>query len=521
MDARPAKPAPSLRCPRCKNPFKMPLDKVGLKARCKSCDCNFRVVMTKDGGFDVRVLDSAAAQAETAEYKPRRQARDEEDDRTVMGKAVRSRGRSRADEDTFNGTPVRRQRTASGRPPRQEEESGSGRWLLILLLILVLGGLGGGGYWYFVLRDKGKATDSAASLGKYGGIEIGSTGVKMLGVEYYQTDDGAKYKLLFEPNDYNTGIGDVQPGASSFEERNFERTVNQVGDYFKTLKDKGVPTENIYVACSSGVLSPFTVESIRKQNQDKLLKAIKDKTGKEPDFIDPRAEAKYEFQAIVPKSDWAAAVLIDIGGNNIKGGGFDKRGNFLDFSVNAGVSSFEKKVTAAKGPAEPFASAAQRLVPVEIEAPLRKDLAAVDELTKRKKVYFLGGISWALATYTRPAEFYADAGSDKPSYRKPIKYDDFREFDTMVSFKSPTELKGEVEKKIGSASGADVAKENLEKIQNEVFKKSDRLTGGAKILMTLAGEFKLKESDKEIQGFRYGHMAWLLGYVGDKSGQIK
>ena len=231
------------------------------------------------------------------------------------------------------------------------------------------------------------------SLGKYGGIDVGSTGVKMVGVEYFQTDAGVRERLLAEPSDVNPQIGDLRRGTDDFDDRALERTVSQVGDYFDALTKLGVPSANIYIACSSGVLASFKTEESRQRNRERLAKAIHEKTGKAPDFIDARAEAKYAFEEIVPPSEWSDALLIDIGGHDIRGGAFIRQDTFLDFHAKVGPSSFATKAGADKD-RESFVSAARGPLKSEVEEPLDADLAPVSQLRDRRKIYFLGSVPW-------------------------------------------------------------------------------------------------------------------------------
>jgi hypothetical protein len=394
--------------------------------------------------------------------------------------------------------------------------------VLLCGLVLLLGA-GAAGYLFFF--NKGASGPSVASLGRYGGVEIGSTGVKMLGVEYYRVDDTVKPRLLGEPMDVNTNVSDIPEGQNDFDTRALERTLAQVRDYFEAVRDKrGVPVENIFIVCSSGVLAKFKDDTSRLRNRDRLLEAIREKTGKTPEFIDAHGEAKLSLQAIVPREDWKDAVLVDVGGENIKGGGFDKRGNFYDFSAKVGVKAYEKIVEKGKLSGESFAEAARRLREAQVEKPLHKELGEIQDLRQRKKVYVLGGIAWAMATYTRPEEFYAPVGGDQPKYHRPISVEDFAVFEGLLGKKQPVQIKADIMGQLaGKGPWVEDVSDNIDKIQKEVFKKQDRLIGGAQVLIGLANELELLHAQppKEIFGYRYGHIAWLLGYVGDRSGHVK
>ena len=226
----------------------------------------------------------------------------------------------------------------------------------------------------------------------------------------------------------------------------------------------------------------------RQRNRDKLVKAVWDKIGRDklardPEFIDAHDEAKYGFQLVVPKSEWPDAVVIDVGGNNIKGGGF-VRNTFRDFTVEAGVSSFEKKVaTDRQANGGTVAESALRLSEAQIGKPLDAELGDKIELKERTKVYFLGGLPWALATYTHPVDFYTPtAGGGGLYYCRLNAQEDLDQFGEMVCKKKPADIKDEV---LAKATGqkkevTDALKDNVDKIQKDVFKSQDRLVGGGR-----------------------------------------
>jgi hypothetical protein len=128
-----------------------------------------------------------------------------------------------------------------------------------------------------------------------------------------------------------------------------------------------------------------------------------------------------------------------------------------------------------------------------------------------------------MATYTHPIDFYAPVGGDRPNYHRPLAATDFNRFDVMVCAKSPAQIKIELEQS-AAGKGNDIEKalsENIDKIQAEVFQKEDRIVGGAQILLVVADEFNLVSKEKEVTTFRYGQVAWLLGYVKARSGHLK
>jgi hypothetical protein len=495
---------PRLRCPQCTRPFRIPRERIGKLTKCSECNCLFRVVEYTDGNYGVRQEGVLVRQPTPEAAPPLNQppAEGPGDLRFAVNPPV-------------HGAAAATPAVSRGRGKRK-------LGLGVVLALVGLCGLAAAAY-FFLFREK------AVSLGKYGGIEIGSTGVKMIALEYYDRDGEVAYRILAEPKDVNTNVSAVLAGKNKtdFNQANLDRTVGHVRDYFEELRDRlGVPPENIYIACSSGVLAPFRDEADRQRNRKRLEAALRDRVGKtiEPEFIGAHREARYIVQAIVPRKDWQRAVVIDVGGENAKGGGYDDRGNFQHFEVrNAGVKSFEKLVAKNRRGDESFPEAARRLARTDVRKRLQEELAEERAvLRERKQLYFLGGIAWALASYTRPKEFYFKENGKHPTYRCKMSSADLARFDKMV-LRKPEEVKGEILSRLaGEGDWVRDVKINLDKIQKVVFRKTDRLVGGAQLLRTIHDEFGGEGSeDKEVFGFRYGHVAWLIGYVGNKSGRIK
>jgi hypothetical protein len=169
-----------------------------------------------------------------------------------------------------------------------------------------------------------------------------------------------------------------------------------------------------------------------------------------------------------------------------------------------------------------FAETARRLRETKVEVPLRHELTLGRDLRDRKKVYFLGGIAWAMSTYVRPREFYSPSHGDEPRYHRPIAALDFDKFDALVRASGPAEIKKQVLAGLPAKEPwvKDIAA-NIDKIQHDVFKGRERLIGGAQVLRGVANELGIGYGPKELFGYRYGHIAWLLGYVSEQSGHVK
>ena len=113
----------------------------------------------------------------------------------------------------------------------------------------------------------------------------------------------------------------------------------------------------------------------------------------------------------------------------------------------------------------------------EVSNPLQKELtSSAEALLKRKNVYLIGGISWALSTYTRTEQYYSMPKDKSPTFWRPIASEDFATFTEIVQ-KDPATIKKELKLPANEAEAAE-ARENIDKLQNEVYKKQERLIGG-------------------------------------------
>jgi hypothetical protein len=551
------------------------VDKVGLLVRCKSCSCRFRVVAEGAGKYGVREEVAAteppippppSAPKAPHPIKIKPPASPPQNKAAALAKP--------APKVAANGSPPAKAPAATPRSaqPARPPQSGAMRWVPVVLLgIILAAAVAIGGLLLFpdLLPSKEQQSGSVVPLGKYGGIEVGSTGIKRIAVEYFQVGNDVKVRLLDEPVDVNANLSDPkQEKHTHFDPDLLRHARGHIRDYYKALHNtNGIPDDHIFVVCSSGVLANFTDPDALARNRKDLTEAIREETGRTPGFVDAHDEAKYALQATVPAKDRLEAVLVDIGGENIKGGSFDTRGNFYDFTVKGGVKGFEREVAkavplAAKARApvtawslvaqaacrqsipagaapflsgvaaavipdgleylSAFTATARRLRETKVEAPLRRDLTIGQDLRDRKKVYFLGGIAWAMSTYVRPDEFYSHSYGDQPRYHNTIAAKDFDDFAAMVQELGPEAIKAKVLAGLPKNElWVKDVRSNIDKIQKEVFKGRERLIGGAQVLRGVANELGIGKEPREIFGYRYGHIAWLLGYVGEQSGHVK
>ncbi len=287
--------------------------------------------------------------------------------------------------------------------------------------------------------DDTSAAPPAARLGKYAGIEIGSTGVKLLVVEFIPSDTYG-YDIK-EPwvETKNTGLSELAGNPPQFDPAKLEATAKAVKAFVEAAKDKhGVTAERIHVVSSSGVFARFgeNAAAIDKARAT-LTKAVKDATGLALVFIDSTDEGTLAARAIIPRKEAAESLLFDVGGGNTNGGFFDDKGAFHSLALKYGTRSFyalvqdEQKKSGAS-----FADSAKKLRETVLVKEL-KDLGSREPAAAgRRRVHVIGGITWAMTTYLHPAE-----QTDPKATRVHLGPEDFDRFAEFVGSHSAEEAR--------------------------------------------------------------------------------
>jgi exopolyphosphatase/pppGpp-phosphohydrolase len=145
----------------------------------------------------------------------------------------------------------------------------------------------------------------------YGGIEIGSKGIKMtiLEVENLRRNTYDVKEFWTENVGIAAGIG--IDGALLKED--IERAGAVVyTNYLKMLTEYKIEDKNIFIVGSSGV-------GLANNTNDLVVK-IKELTNKRIEIISSSLEAKLLLRGCIPPKNYLNSVIIDIGGGNTKGG---------------------------------------------------------------------------------------------------------------------------------------------------------------------------------------------------------
>jgi hypothetical protein len=389
-----------------------------------------------------------------------------------------------------------------------------GTWILLAVAILLVVG-GTGTLAYVIFRPQ--------VYGRYGGIEIGATGLKMFAAEFFRSGNTWNYHTLVNPKDKNVHLGTKRTEKrQTFAPERLKDTIDFVESSFAEIQKSGVPPDRIYVICSSGVLAGFADKAkldngMVLRNEVKRIvdeqKAEKDGVAEsELDFLDEADKAQYDLLACSAEAkDKQDSLLIHIGGGDTKGGSFNRKNVFEPMVPIPGYTKYEQEVNRIrKERIFPSFDEAARGLGNEILVPrIKEGIERRKGLNDRRKVYLLGALPWAMATYMHP---------DKLGERHiRLRASEIKQFRNWAARYDSNTLRRLALDRVAGKQTEPVEKE-IDSVQNVFFKTqlTDTLIAGAEILADLSEEYNF--DGKKLDFYHDGQYACIIGYIVKRAG---
>lgn len=232
----------------------------------------------------------------------------------------------------------------------------------------------------------------------YAGIEIGAKGVKAtVLVMTPRADDGFEVNEPYRRSINTTIIAGVKE-KGTFEPQAIEETAKAVKElYDQILAGYKVDGKNLHVVGSSAVA--------KASNRDQLAARVKELTGKELGFITKDDEVLYNLVGSIPSDKVQKALSVDIGSGNTKIGYWEKSGNdgkVVAVEIPLGTVTLTDAVAKAGDDPNALSNAADRVLQDELAPKLHDAMTKTPGYRNRRPVYLVGGIVWAVATFTKP-----------------------------------------------------------------------------------------------------------------------
>ena len=341
---------------------------------------------------------------------------------------------------------------------------------------------------YFILVFLVFLTKSIAQT--YGGIEIGSKGVKISIIEVKNIK-----KSVYELKQFWTENVGIARGIS-IDGNLIQADIDNAGqavlrNYLKLLTEFKIEDSKIFIVASSGV-------GLAK-NTALLVKLVKELTNKNMEVISSQLESKLSFKGCIPPKFYDKALLIDIGGGNTKGGYVDviNDENTVFFPVNLDLGTItltekiKKKINSEK--ITDFTNESilySTTLKTEVFEMLNKRAKTFD----KSNIYTSGGAVWAFYTLSTLGEAHENfnmyALDDVLKYDQILKYN-FEKFQALAK-----------------------TEKEVDRVLNTYSQK--HLISANNILISCLQNLDIKEN-KKIYFVKNGQIAWLLSYIADSA----
>lgn len=346
----------------------------------------------------------------------------------------------------------------------------------------------------------------------FGGIEVGSKGVKAIVVERRKINGEFDFKIHYEASK-NTkvidakGKGVTDPGIAIIED-----TAKATGDYFNEIKSRNVKPEHIFIVGSSGI-----AENLDEAQKVVLVSRIAQFTGRTMEFITVEQEVMFSINGLVSPSSLPTSLLVDVGSGNTKYGyhtveGEEEEGdtdNLVYGGIRFGTGSFAKEVAKLSANGGDFAGVAKANAVERIRPQLEDEISRKPGLQNRTKVYLSGGIVWAMTTLLHPGEVTLPYSTLSPG--------DISAFHELVrkNFNNPTKLFEVDLSGITAEVDRKAAEVEIKRVANAF--NIQEMTAGSEILKAVSDTFKFE--GKKVVVIRSSHVAWIYDYVTVKASE--
>ena len=339
----------------------------------------------------------------------------------------------------------------------------------------------------------------------YGGIEVGSKGVKMSVIEIGKNAQSRGAFNVLKDSSVNTDF-------ISFNSPSFEATLEGMSGLYSTLTKKyRIDPRFVYTVVSSGVKQQAEKEQKTEwiSNLVDSFRTMINEPDREVDIVGALEEARLSHLGIVPEARRYNTFLIDIGSGNTKGGYFPN-GNTKDFklfNVNWGTKSVANVTDKRCGEDKSLLNFNKQLYRVLSEAENSEIIYAVNEsgsYPKSDNVAFSGGIAWSVATLMFPE--LIDNSVVGVTFDQVQKFYD-RLYNNFNSVTEPLLVKNILDK---TADKTAISKE-VKRVHQVFDQKS--LMAGTGLLLKVMRQFQSIYEGKQFYLVKNGQVGWISAYV--------
>jgi exopolyphosphatase/pppGpp-phosphohydrolase len=233
------------------------------------------------------------------------------------------------------------------------------------------------------------AAAPSSKVSYFGGIDLGSRGIKAFVYSFAREGEGLDARALFQKtistkltssakdNKFTPeGIAEAKDAVA--------RLVGEMREFAQTKKI----APRFYIVASSGVAA--------YDNRDELKTVVDAASGLALEFIDAHTEALDAARSAVPAMHLQDSVVVDVGSGNTKLGCFTGE-TFNSDEIAYGTTKLRKAVPGDRD----YEAGLQELLK-SVTAAYRTVRMNTPCFGNRNRFYFVGGAPWATTTFSRP-----------------------------------------------------------------------------------------------------------------------
>jgi hypothetical protein len=341
----------------------------------------------------------------------------------------------------------------------------------------------------------------------YGGIEVGSKGVKLSILEIGKNAQSNGAFNILKDSSVNTDF-------ISFSAPTFQATLDGFYNlYNAALNQYTIPSNRIFTVVSSGVKMQAEKEKKSahiKTLVDSFLLRINEPT-RRVEVVDVMKEGMLSHIGIIPESRRYTTFLIDIGSGNTKGGYFPD-GNlktFKLFQLNWGTKSTFNATDKNCVDDKSIPNFNKQLTRVLTGAENSEIVYAVNQsgaYQVNESIAISGGIAWAVSNLIRPE--LTDNSIVSVTYKEVDKF--FNKLKNNFEALSPDFLS----KNLNIKSESEAAAKELTRIHKVFDQKS--LIAGTGLLLKIMRQFAAVQETKQFFLIKNGQVGWVSAYVDEE-----
>ncbi|MEZ0609472.1 hypothetical protein ACAW74_13195 [Fibrella sp. WM1] len=242
--------------------------------------------------------------------------------------------------------------------------------------------------------------------GYRGGFDIGSQGVKLSIIGFYHREGKLKYKLVYDRQETVGLVKGMELNNGKLRAADIQDAVATVQEMLKDASETyGMAPRDFIIYTSSGVNLASNVADVDALTQKVL--GIPTTTN-----MPTKVEATYSVRAGLAREDFDKAILIDVGGGNLKGGilqpyisaSGSTRYTFKAYTIEHGARRVSERVLLRQNDPVKYQSELRTMVEDSIAPLIRMSLNDNPEIktVTRSIVYLTGGAAYQFITWRFP-----------------------------------------------------------------------------------------------------------------------